>query len=156
MKRPSYRRRQSGLTYVEVLIASVLIMIALVPAVEALHTGMLGSKVLDTTSSEHYAALARMEEVLAEPYGTLIGAAAAAGSQSTPSSYSDAAGPPDRRLVFIALYDADDADGDGDVFTALDPNLDGDSNPYTGYEQLLWVRVEVEGSITALESLVAL
>jgi len=138
------------------MVAAVLIMIALIPAVEALRTGMLGGEILESSSSEHYAVLARMEEVLAEPYGTLTIAAAAAGSETTPSSYSDAAGPPDRRLVFIALYDADNADGDGDVFTVPDPNLDGDNNPYTGYTGLLWVRVEVEGSVASLESLVAL
>ena len=155
MKRRSRQCRQAGLTYVEVMIAVVLIMIALVPAVDALYTGMLGSDVLQSSSNAHYAALARMEEVLAEPFGSLTGAAAAAGSESTPSSYSDAAGPPGRLLVFIALYDADDADGDGDVFTVPDPNLDGDNDAYTGYAGLLWVRTEVEGSVTSLESLVA-
>jgi len=156
MNRGASRNRQSGLTLVEVLVAAVLIMAVLMPAVEALRTGMLGSEVLRSTSGEHYAVLSRMEEVLAEPYGTLTSAAAAAGSESTPSSYSDAAGPPDRRLVFVALYDAANADGDGNVFTVLDPDLDGDGSPYTGYAGLLWVRVEVEGSITTLESLVAL
>ena len=155
MRPRSYHTRQSGVTYIEVMVAAVLIMIALIPAVDALRTGMLGSEILESSSSEHYAVLARMEEVLAEPFGTLTSAASAAGSQSTPSIYSDAVGPPDRRLVFIALYDADNADGDGDVFTVLDPNLDGDNNPYTGYTGLLWVRTEVEGSITSLESLVA-
>ena len=76
-------------------------------------------------------------------------------SQSTPSTYSDAAGPPDRRLVYVALYDVNDADGDGDVFTVLDENLDGDNDPYTGYAGVLWVRVTVEDSVTALESLAA-
>lgn len=138
------------------MIAVVLIMIALIPAMEALSTGMLGNEVLQSTSSDHYAVLSRMEEVLAEPYASLTSAAAAAGSESTPSSYSDAAGPPGRRLVYVALYDATDADGDGNVFTVLDADLDGDGNPYTGYDELLWVRVEVEGSIASLESLVAL
>lgn len=155
MNRGSSRNRQAGLTLVEVLVAAVLLMAMLVPAMEALRTGMLGNEVLHSTSGEHYAVLSRMEEVLAEPFGTLTSAAAAAGSESTPSSYSDAAGPPDRRLVYVALYDATNADGDGNVFTVLDPDLDGDSNPYTGYTDLLWVRVEVEGSITTLESLVA-
>ncbi|MDH3408237.1 MAG: hypothetical protein OEN51_02595 [Gammaproteobacteria bacterium] len=155
MRPRSYHNRQSGVTYIEVMVAAVLIMIALIPAVEALRTGMLSSEILESSSSEHYAVLARMEEVLAEPFGTLTSAASAAGSQSTASIYSDAVGPPGRRLVFIALYDADNADGDGDVFTVLDPNLDGDNNPYTGYTGLLWVRTEVEGSITSLESLVA-
>jgi len=150
-----FRNRQSGLTLVEVLVAAVLIMVVLVPAMEALRTGMLGNQVLRSTSGEHYAVLSRMEEMLAEPYGALTSAAAAAGSELTPSSYSDAAGPPDRRLVFIALYDATDADGDGNVFSVPDPDLDGDGNPYTDYSGLLWVRVDVEGSITSLESLVA-
>ena len=138
------------------MVATVLIAIALVPAMDALYTGTLGADIYEGSSSEHYASLALMEEVLAEPFSMLTSAAAVAGSQSAPSSYSDAAGTQGRRLVFIALYDADDADGDSNVFTVLDPNLDGDNNPYTGYTGLLWVRVEVEGSITTLESLTAL
>jgi prepilin-type N-terminal cleavage/methylation domain-containing protein len=148
--------RQSGLTYIEVMIAVALLAVALVPAIEALHAGMLGADIQQTVSTSHYAALTRMEEVLAEPYGTLTNAAAAAGNESTPSSYSDAGGAPDRRLVFVALYDADNSDGDGNVFTVPDPNLDGDNNPFTGYTGLLWVRVEIEGSVTSLESLTAL
>lgn len=155
MKQYALQWRQSGLTYIEVMVAAMLIVIALIPAVEALHSGMLGSTILETSSNEHYAALARMEETLAETFAALTSAAAVAGSKSTPSSYSDAAGAPGRRLVFIALYDADNDDGDGDVFTVPDPNFDGDNNPYTGYIGLLWVRVEVEGSVTALESLAA-
>lgn len=147
--------RQSGLTYIEVVIAAALIAIALLPAMDALYTGVHGSGVLQSSSSEHYAVLAKMEAVLAEPFTTLTSAAGTAGSQSVPSSYSDAAGPPDRRVVFVALYDADNADGDGDVFTVLDPNLDGDNNPYTNYTGLLWVHVAAEGSVTSLESLVA-
>ncbi|MBT8102970.1 MAG: hypothetical protein KJO95_08370 [Gammaproteobacteria bacterium] len=143
------------MTYMEVAIAAAIMSIALVPAMEALQNGMLGARVFQTSSDEHYSVLARMEEVLAEPYGSLAMAAAVAGSEKVPSSYSDAAGPPDRRLVFIALYDADDADGDGDVFSVPDPNFDGDNDPYTGFTGLLWVHVEVEGSVTSLESLVA-
>lgn len=155
MKPRSNQKRQRGLTYVEVMVAAMLLMIALIPAVEALYGGLHGSRVLDSTSAEHYAVLAKMEEVLAEPIGSLTIAAAAAGSQTMPSSYSDAAGQPDRRLVFIALYDAENADGDGDVFTVMDPNLDGDNDPYTGYPGVIWVRTEVEASVTSLESLVA-
>jgi hypothetical protein len=147
--------RQSGLTYIEVIIAAALMTMALLPAMNALYTGLHGSDVYASASTEHYAALAKIEEVLAEPQSLLIAAAAAAGGNSTPSSYSDAASTPVRRLVYLALYDADDADGDGDVFTVPDPNLDGDNNPYTGYSGLLWVRVEVEGSVTSLESLTA-
>ena len=146
---------QSGLTYVEVLVATVLLAIVLVPAIEALHTGLLGSRVQATVLSERYSVLARMESVLAEPFASLTAAAANAGDAKTPTSYSDPAGPADRLLVFIALYDADNADGDNDVFTIPDPNVDGDNNPYTGYLGLLWVRTEVAGSVTAVETLTA-
>ena len=146
---------QTGLTYVEVLIAMVLIAVALVPALEALRTGMLGTEIVQSSTSQHYAVTARMEEMLGEQHGALVAAAALAGHPMTPSSYSDPVGIPDRRLVYVALYDADNLDGDGDVFTVLDPNLDGDSDPYTGFTGLVWVRVELEGSVTAFESLSA-
>ena len=147
--------RQSGLSYVEVLVATVLLAIVLVPAIQALHTGVLGADVHTSSVVEHYAALTRLEEVLAEPQSALVVAAAAAGDEKTPTGYSDGAGSPDRRIVYLALYDADNADGDGDVFTVPDPNLDGDNDPYTGYDGVLWVRVEVEGSVTWLETLSA-
>lgn len=156
MKAQRHTFRQSGLTYVEVMVAAVLISIALVPAIDALYTGMHASDVYETSSAEHYAALAKIEELLAEPQSLLVAAAAAAGNHTTPSAgYSDAAGSPNRRLVYLALYDTDDADGDGDVFTVPDPNLDGDNDPYTSYAGLLWVRVEVESSVTSFESLAA-
>jgi type II secretory pathway pseudopilin PulG len=148
-------RRQSGLTYIEVMIATALVAIALLPAMDGLYTSMRGSDVVESSSNEHYAALALMEDVLAEPFSMLTAAAAGAGDEVTPSSYSDAGGAPDRRLVFVARYDADNSDGDGDVFTVPDPNLDGDNNPYTGYAGLLWVQVKVEGSVHPFESLTA-
>jgi len=149
------RSRQIGLTYIEVLIAMVLIALALIPALDALSTGMLGTTIYRSSSAEHYAATSIMEELLAEQHGVLVSAAAAAGDQLTPSSYSDAPATPNRRLVFLGLYDADNADGDNNLFTVLDPNFDGDNDPFTGFTGLVWVRVEIEGSITAFESLSA-
>ena len=149
------RARQSGLTYVEVLVAAVLIAIALVPALQSLHTGVLASNVHSSSVNQHYAVLARLEEVLAEPQSTLISAAAAAGDYKTPTSYSDAAGAPDRVVVYIALYDVEDGEGNGDQYDVEDPNLDGDGNPFTGYLGPLWVRAEVEGSVIGLETLSA-
>ena len=153
MSTRSHRSRQSGLTYVELMVATVILVIALVPALKALHTGMLGAEIYESSSSQHYAVLAKMKGVLAERHEMLTAAAAVAGNPKTPSSYSDAAGLPDRRLVYLGLYDANNADGDNNVFTVLDPNLDGDSNPFTGYRDLLWVRVAIEGSIVSVESL---
>ena len=147
--------RQNGLTYVEVLIAMAIIAVALVPALEALHTGMIGTQIYQSSSSQHYSVTARMGEILAEQHGSLVAAAALAGDPATPSNYSDPAATPDRRLVYLGLYDADNLDGDNNVFTVLDPNLDGDNDPYTGFTGLVWVRVELEGSVIAFESLAA-
>ena len=72
-------RQQSGLTYVEVMLATVIIALALVPAIEALHTGVLGTEVYESTTADQYAALSKMEQVLAEPHSALIFAAAEAG-----------------------------------------------------------------------------
>ena len=146
---------QRGLTYVEVLVAAALIAIVLVPAVEALYTGIHASDVYASTSIEHYAAVAKLEELLAEPQSSLLAAAATAGDETTATSLSDAPGTPVRRLTYIARYDADDIDGDGNVFTVPDANVDGDNDPFTGYTGLLWVRVAIEGSVTSVESLAA-
>ena len=149
------RTGQAGLTYVEVLVATILLAIVLVPALQALSTGVLGSEVHTSTVDQHYAVVSRMEEVLAEPHSVLTAAASAAGDYQAPTSYSDTAGTPNRRIVYLALYDIDDADGDGNVFTVPDPDLDGDSDPFTGYTGPLWVRVEVQGSVMWLETLTA-
>lgn len=132
-----WRGAQRGLTIVEVLVAMVLLAALLVPAVNALYTGMLGSTVHTDLGRNHYRLVSRMESVLAEPFPSLE--AAAAGS-TVPSSYSDAAGPADRLLVYIAGYDADNADADGDPFTGPDSDI-------------LWVRVAVDESTQAIESL---
>lgn len=131
-------KRQLGLSYVEVLVATVLLALALVPALEALQIGVLAGSVHESEATLHAHLVAKLEEVLAEPFVDLeLEALAAAGN---PTSYSDSTGSSDRRLVFLAGYDGDDADGDGDPFTGPDPGL-------------VWVRVEIEGTAHALETL---
>ena len=134
---PVRRYRQQGLTLVEVLVAATLLALLLVPAVTAIHTGWLGSQVHADIGRNHYRLVSRLEAVLAESFSDLEAAAA---GPAVPSSYSDAAGPPDRVLVFIAGYDADNADADDDPFTGADPDI-------------LWLSVAVEGSIRRLDSL---
>lgn len=134
----SGRRYESGMTLVEVLVAVSLLAVLLVPAMHALHTGFLGTAVHTDNSRNQYRLVSRIETVLAESYGNLETAAA---GPSTPSSYSDAAGPADRVLVYIAAYDADNADTDNDPFTGTDSDV-------------LWVRVAIEGSVLDLVSLV--
>lgn len=131
------RRSQSGLTLVEVLVSVLLLAVLLVPALHALHTGFIGVAIHGDYSRDHYRLVSRIETVLSESFNSLEAAAA---GPSTPSSYSDAAGPPDRVLVYIAAYDAD--------------NLDTDDDPFTGADSdVLWVRVAIDGSVQDLESL---
>jgi hypothetical protein len=113
-----------------VLVAMVLIAIALVPATDALQVAMLGSGQHETTAVQHYRAYGRLEELMTEGFAT-----------TAPSSYSDALGTPNRRLVFLSPYDADNADADNDRFTTgVDPGI-------------VWLRVEIEDSPIGFESL---
>lgn len=135
-------RKEHGLTLVEVLVTIVLLTIVLVPAMRALQTGVIGANVHGDISSSHYRLTSRLEELLAEPFVDLSDAAIAAGAPTTPSSYSDAAGPPGRLLVYLSLYDGDNADADDNPFTGTDPDL-------------LWIRVDVEDTVHTLETITA-
>ena len=60
-------RRSGGFSYVEVLVATVVIAISLVPALEALQTGLLGSQHHKSSAADHYNLTAKLEEVLQNP-----------------------------------------------------------------------------------------
>lgn len=138
-----------GFSYLEVLVALFILSIAIVPAMEAMHSGIQGTGIHQQTAEQHYALLTRMETVMTESYGTLLAIAEAAGNASTPSSLSDSAGQTDRLIVYLSLYDAD-----ADPFTVTDPNNDGDNNVYTGdSSNLLWIKIALENSAYAFESL---
>ena len=147
---------QQGISYVEVLVAIVLVAITLVPALEALQSGIKGADIHEDYVVDHYQLVSKFEEVLAKPFGTLLNESAAVGNSATASSYSDAGGTANRRIVYLSYYDAGDSDGDGDPFTILDANTDGDNNPYTGTDiGLLWVSAEIEGTVHTMETLVS-
>ena len=137
--RPTVSRQHGG-SYIEVLVAAALVTVTLVPAMQALRTSSVGAAVHGESVALHYRVLGRMEEMLAEPFASLETEAQATGDPSTPTSYSDAGGTPNRRLVFLSPYDGDNADADDDPFTGTDDGL-------------IWVRVEIEGTVQALESL---
>jgi hypothetical protein len=130
-------RRLAAFSYVEVLVATALVALALVPALEALEIGITGSGIHESELTRHYHLVAKLEEVLARPFAELEAEEQAAGGAHT--SYSDASGP-DRRLVYLSGHDGDDADGDGDTSTGMDPGL-------------LRVRVEIEATAHVLETL---
>jgi type II secretory pathway pseudopilin PulG len=131
----------AGLTYVEVLIATILIAVTLVPAMEALTPATQGMSIHEAQTVRHYALTALLEEVLAKPFNELDTEAVTINNPNVASTlYSDLAGSSDRRLVYLSRYDADNSDGNGNVFDGTD-------------EGLLWVKVEIEATGQSIEGL---
>ena len=135
--------RAAGFSYIEVLVATLLIAIALVPAIEALRTGVHGSAVHAGFAVNNFRVVDKLEETLARPFAELAAEADAVDDPNTliPPPYSDPAGTVDRRRVFIARYDGDNADGDDDPFTGVDDGL-------------LWVRVRINRTHYDVETLI--
>ena len=134
------RNREQGFTYVEVIVAVIILLLALIPAINTIRDSLAVSRGQRSLVANNYAVFSKMEYVLAQPFPSLSQAAAAAGASTTPTSYSDPVAAPDRRLVFLAPYDGDNEDSDNDPFTGGDPGL-------------LWVKVEIEDKSLAMESL---
>lgn len=136
-------KRMAGFTFVEVLVAIVLITLALVPAIDALQPATLGSGIHRSHTAQHYHLTAKLEELLAEPFNALDTEAQLINDPTVVSSfYSDATTEPVRRLVYLSRYDADNADGDNNFFTGKDADL-------------IWLRVEIEGTRQTIESLIS-
>jgi len=112
----------AGYAYVEVLIAAVILVTAIVPATEALGTLSEHSAVRRALIQTQYDAIGRMETVLAQPFDTLYSEALATGGVA-PSSFSDPNGTPNRLTVMLAPHDIDNADGDDDMLTGVDPDV---------------------------------
>jgi type II secretory pathway pseudopilin PulG len=132
---------QLGFSYVEVLVAMTLIAVALIPAMNALRVGVSAASVHEQETVRSFALTGRMEQVLSQSFADLDAAAATAGSATVPTTYSDLAGTEDRLIVYIAGYDADNADADGNPFTGVDARV-------------LWVQVVIENTRHALTTLV--
>ena len=134
------RRFESGLTLVEVLVATVLLAIMLVPAMHALQTSVVGAEVHGDIAASKARVTSRLEELLSEPFGDLSDAAITAGSPAVATSYSETPGTPGRLLVYLSAYDGDNADADDDPFTGTEPDL-------------LWIRVDIEDSVISLQTI---
>lgn len=129
------RRRQRGLSYIEVMIAVVIVAVCLAPAMDALRDGLRASATQRAYSVNQQRLKARMEVVLANRFSTLDAAAIAAGNSpgATVATYTDAAGTPDRLLVTLYRYD-------GSAASAGDTGL-------------LWVKAAIQGSSLSLNTL---
>ncbi len=130
---------RSGYAYVEVLLSVVLLGILLVPALQALQSGVAGSS--SAIATQQVGLRAKMEEVLAKPFYDLYKETYAAGGNTTSAvstTFSDAAGSANRRVVVLYRFDT---------------GSNGLSNNDTG---LLYVQVyyESDGSANALSTLI--
>ena len=136
----------AGFAYVEVLVATLLIVVTLLPAMQALYPAVEGAGIHGSRAEDHYQLVGRLEELLAEPFADLDAAATAAGNETTPTTYSDVVTARGGRQislnVFLSRYDSDNADADNDPFTGVDAGL-------------LWVRVEIAGTADGLETLIS-
>lgn len=125
----------AGLAYIEVLVALVLVVMALVPALEALRSGVRGSQILGTIATRDALLRAKMEEVMAKPFDTLYAETYLSGGNTTTSvstALSDATGA-ERRIVILYRTDA--------------------TAPSSSDTGLVRVRVAYEAGGTALETL---
>ena len=133
--------RQGGFSYTEVLVATALIALALVPMLDALQPAIQGAQIHAERAETHYVLKGKMEDVLANPFHDLHAESLVAGSPTTPTVYSDA-GATIPHEVFIWRWDADNADGDDDGLTGVE-------------EDLLWIRVATADGQIDLQTLVA-
>ncbi len=133
-------KHSAGFSYVEVLIASVIVVVAIIPGVDALRSGLQSTQAHVVLAQDHFHIASRLEDILAFPFSALDAEALAVGNPAVPITFSDAPGTARRRLIYLARYDGDNADSDGDRFTG-------------GDDGLLWIRIEVENSSSAIESL---
>ncbi len=136
-------KSQRGISYVEVLIASAIIAVSLVPAMEALNASVRSNQLSATLQAQHFLLLEKYEELMAQSFDTLDAEALSLADQTTASTlFSDPSGTSNRRLVYLQRFDAD--------------NLDNDDNPFTGGDGgLCWLRVEIAGTSINREVLVS-
>ena len=139
-------KSMAGFSYVEVLVATILIVVTLVPAIEAFSPGINSTGYTESLVEGRYKLTAKLEEVLAASFADIDAAATAAGSPTIASSFSDIITYPDGRQatrnVFLSRYDGD--------------NADTNNNPFDGTDAgLIWVRVEIVDTSLSFESLIS-
>jgi hypothetical protein len=106
--------RASGLAYLEVMVALVLVVMALVPALNSLQTDTRGGPALVSIAARDAVLRAKMEEVLAKPFDTVNAETFLSGGNTTTSistALSDAAGPDRRIVILYRTEDGKDASG---------------------------------------------
>jgi Tfp pilus assembly protein PilV len=105
---PTLRRgaRQHGFSYVEVLLSVILLAVLLVPALQALQSGIRDGAT-PSMAARPPLLRAKMEEVLSNPFPELYAETYVGGGNTTGinATFSDAVGATDRRVVVLYRYD---------------------------------------------------
>ncbi len=145
-----------GFSYTEVLIATALIGVSLVPLLDSLRHNLFFFSEVRNNNDLSYNLVASLEETRAKDFETLLNLASVANGHTTPTTLSDDVGTENRRLIYIGFYDIENADADSNPFTILDADSDADGNPFTGVAaniDMLWINVEIENTDYKLSSL---
>ena len=103
------RSIQRGFSYVEVLLSVILLTILLVPALQALNTGIAGSAGVSSFATRQLGLRSKMEEVLSQPFTGLYAETYKSGGNTATSvstSFSDTSGAASRRVVVFYRFDA--------------------------------------------------
>ena len=135
--------RVAGYAYVEILLAVSMLAVCLAPMLEAMAHGVRQQQIQSDYQLTAQRARSRMQALHTEPFTDLRDEALAVADPTVPTGYSDATTVAPRVLVFLSLYDHDNADGDNSAFTGGDPDL-------------VWMRVMTERGDIDYQSLRAL
>ncbi len=137
----SNRLHPRGFSYAEILLSVVLLTALLVPALQALQSGVSGGQ-SPSLAARQLTLRDKMEQMLAKPFADLYAQTYSPGGNTTSANgpFSDPVGATDRRIVVLYRYDASAG--------AVNPSLKD-----TG---LVFVSVyyEAEGSANGLNTLV--
>jgi len=103
----SNRLHPRGFSYVEILLSVVLLTALLVPALQALQSGVAGGQ-SPSLAARQLTLRDMMEQVLAKPFTDLYAQTYLPGGNTTLANglLSDPAGASDRRIVVLYRYDA--------------------------------------------------
>jgi type II secretory pathway pseudopilin PulG len=117
MKRLFFVKSNAGYAYLDVLVATAVLMVSLLPALSALQqANNVQNEAAETLRLLQHVS-SKMAQVQARG-GFQLGLDIAGNTD-----LSDATGSSDRRTVHIAFFDGDNADGDNDIATGADDEL---------------------------------
>jgi prepilin-type N-terminal cleavage/methylation domain-containing protein len=134
---------QHGFSYVEVLVSVALLAVLLVPALQALQSG-ISDAATPSMAARPQLLRAKMEEVLSRPFPDLYAATYVAGANTTGinATYSDDAAAADRRLVVLYRYDGSaktlSAGDTGLLYVSVYYSADGSANAFTTLAGRWW------------------